>query len=58
MGEIINLNRTRKARDKAEAKARAAANRVIHGRSKAERREGDMERKRLEQRLDDARRED
>ena len=35
MGEIVNLNRARKARAKAEAEARAAANRVKHGRTKA-----------------------
>ncbi|MFC7736632.1 DUF4169 family protein [Roseomonas sp. GCM10028921] len=36
MAEIVNLNRARKARERAEAEARAAANRVAHGRSKAE----------------------
>ena len=35
MGEIINLNRARKARAKAEDKAPAAANRAAHGRSNA-----------------------
>ncbi|MEC7796499.1 MAG: DUF4169 family protein, partial [Pseudomonadota bacterium] len=33
MAEIINLNRARKARAKSEDKIRAAANRVVHGRS-------------------------
>ena len=36
MGEIVNLNRARKAKAKAEAEATATANRVKHGRSKAE----------------------
>jgi hypothetical protein len=36
MGEIVNLNKARKARAKAEAAADAAANRAKHGRSKAE----------------------
>lgn len=37
MAEIVNLNRARKARERAEAGSRAAANRAAHGRSKAER---------------------
>lgn len=36
MAEPINLNRARKARDKAQAKATAAENRVRFGRTKAE----------------------
>lgn len=36
MSEIINLNRARKARDKASARAAAASNRVLHGLTKAE----------------------
>lgn len=36
MGEIVNLNRTRKTRAKAEDKALAAVNRVVHGRTKAD----------------------
>ena len=36
MAEIVNLNRARKAKAKSEAEATAAANRVKHGRSKAE----------------------
>lgn len=37
MTEPVNLNRVRKARAKADAKAQAAANRVKFGRSKGER---------------------
>lgn len=37
MGEVINLNKVRKAREKAAAAAEADGNRVRHGRTKAER---------------------
>ena len=37
MAELISLNRARKARDKAAAKADAAVARVAFGRTKAER---------------------
>jgi len=36
VAEVVNLNRARKARDRAEAEARAAANRAAHGRTRAE----------------------
>lgn len=36
MAEIVNLNRARKARAKAEAAREAAANRAKHGRTGAE----------------------
>ena len=36
MAEIVNLNKARKARAKAERQAEAAANRVKHGRTGAE----------------------
>lgn len=36
MAEIINLNRARKSRAKAEAKTEAATNRAAHGRPKVE----------------------
>jgi len=52
MGEIINLNRARKARAKAEDKALAAANRAAHGRSKAEKILSALERYRAEKQLD------
>lgn len=58
MGEVINLNRARKARDKAEAKANAASNRAAHGRTKAERKAVDIERERVERLLDQSKRED
>ena len=37
MGDVVNLNRARKARAKAEAGAKAAVNRAKHGRTAAER---------------------
>ena len=58
MGEIVNLNRARKARAKAESQASAAANRVKHGRTKAEKaidRSAEDRRARL---LDGAKRDD
>lgn len=36
MAEIVNLNKARKARAEARREAEAAANRVKHGRTKAE----------------------
>ena len=51
MGEIINLNRARKTRAKAEDKALAAANRLAHGRSKAEKTLSALERQRAEKQL-------
>ena len=36
MGEVVNLRKWRKAREKAEAEAQAAANRAAFGRNKAE----------------------
>ena len=58
MGEVVNLNKARKARDKAAAKDQAHENRARFGRSKGqktlERREADK----AERSLDGARRED
>ncbi|WP_018267014.1 DUF4169 family protein [Methylosinus sp. LW4] len=36
MGEIVNLRRARKVRDKRAKEAEADANRIAHGRTKAE----------------------
>jgi hypothetical protein len=58
MGEIVNLNKARKARDKAAQKAEASANRAAHGRSKAERIAAETERARAASLLDGAKRED
>ena len=58
MAEIVNLNRARKARDKAAAKADAAANRVTHGLTKAQRDTAAAERERLSRLLDQSKLDD
>ncbi|MFN3668014.1 MAG: DUF4169 family protein [Brevundimonas sp.] len=58
MGEIVNLNRARKDRAKAEGRTTAAANRAAHGLSKAERIRAETERDRAARLLDGAKRED
>ncbi len=55
MAEIINLNRFRKARARAEREATADANRLAHGRTKAEKTQTSAERRLTERRLDGAR---
>ena len=56
MGEIVNLNRVRKEKAKAEGKATAAANRTAHGRTKGQRDTAEAERDRAARLLDGARR--
>ena len=58
MAEIINLNRARKARDKVEDKAKAAENRVSHGRTKAEKAAARTETERASRLLDGAKRDE
>jgi hypothetical protein len=58
MGEVVNLNRVRKDREKTEAKAAARANRAAHGRSKAERIRAEAERTRAARLLDGSKLED
>ena len=58
MGEVVNLNRIRKDRARAEAKASAAANRTAHGRSKAERTKTARERSAADRLLDGSKLED
>ncbi len=48
MGEVVNLNRARKARAKAAAAKTAENNRVKHGTPKHLRKQSDAERKRTE----------
>lgn len=52
MGEIVNLRRARKARDRASAEAQAAQNRIAFGRTKAERKLSDAEKTLAERRLE------
>jgi hypothetical protein len=49
---VVNLNRFRKAKKRAEAQQRAAENRAAFGRSKTERQDGDNERRRVDRELD------
>lgn len=58
MGEIVNLNRARKAREKTADKAVASANRAAHGQTKAQRLLTQAERDRAARLLDGAKRED
>ena len=58
MAEIVNLNKARKARAKQEAEAQAAANRVKHGRNKAEKSNDARAEARRQALLDGAKREE
>jgi hypothetical protein len=58
MGDVVNLHRWKKARDKREAVGQAEANRAAHGRTGAEKKAGRAERARREALLDGAKRED
>ena len=58
MAEIVNLNRYRKSREKDRAKTSAEQNRVLHGRTKAEKRQDAEEKERESRSLDGARLED
>jgi hypothetical protein len=58
MGDVVNLKRWKKLRDKREAGLQAEANRVAHGRKGAEKKADRAERERREALLDGAKRED
>lgn len=58
MSEIVNLNKARKAKARAEAKAGAAENRVRFGRTKAEKAASKAEVAKLDRRLDQTKRDD
>jgi hypothetical protein len=58
MAEIVNLNKARKARAKADAAAEAAANRAKHGRTKAEKAQDRAAEARRQALLDGAKRDD
>jgi len=58
MAEPINLNKARKARERAAAKTRAAENRTKHGRTKGEKAVTQLEAERAKRDLDGAKRED
>jgi hypothetical protein len=57
MADIINLRLARKARERSESEASAAANRAIFGQSKAERKARAQELERAAKLLDGAKRE-
>jgi hypothetical protein len=52
MGEIVNLRKFRKQAKKRDDAERAAANRIVHGRSKATRELDEKRASRLHQHLD------
>lgn len=52
MGDVINLNKVRKAREKRFAKAAAAENRIRFGQSKANRETMQKEAERADKELD------
>ena len=58
MTEPINLNKARKARARADARATAAQNRVKFGRPKAEKAVSKLEAERLRRALDQSKLED
>jgi hypothetical protein len=57
MGEVVNLRMARKAKKREEAQAQAAANRALHGRTKAQKQADAKEKARAEKLLDGAKRE-
>lgn len=57
MADILNLNKARKARAKADAAAKAVHNRAKFGRTKAQKAADEAERARISENLDGARRE-
>jgi hypothetical protein len=57
MVDIVNLNRVRKAKARGEVQATAAANRIVHGRTKAEKQAAKAEAARRNRELDGAKRE-
>ena len=55
MTSVVNLNRFRKAKQRAEDEQRATVNRATFGRTKAERQKTDGERQRRDRELDSKR---
>ncbi|MBL8544108.1 MAG: DUF4169 family protein [Hyphomonadaceae bacterium] len=58
MGEVVNLRRARKAKQRSEADAAAAENRASFGRSKAEKEQTNAEREAASRKLDGHKRDD
>jgi len=57
MGEVVNLRRARKARDRAASATEAAANRALHGRTAGEKARDAAAAARLAAAVDGAKRE-
>lgn len=55
MGDVVNLNKFRKRKAKAEREKRAETNRRLHGRTQAERARDLLQKQRLETQVDGAR---
>lgn len=58
MSEIVNLSRARKARKRTEADAKAEANRIVHGRTKAEKKLTKAQQQAAQRKLDGHKRND
>jgi hypothetical protein len=57
VAELVNLNKARKARARDAASAEAARNRIVHGRTKAERVEAETAATAADRKLDGHKRE-
>ncbi|MEN3975737.1 DUF4169 family protein [Emcibacter sp. SYSU 3D8] len=58
MTNVVNLRQARKARTRTEAEAKAAANRVLHGRTKVQKQAGKAEAQKLARMLDGIKRDE
>ncbi len=58
MTDIVNLKRARKAKERAEAEAKAQANRIAHGRTKTEKKLTKAEQEAVQRKLDGHKRND
>jgi hypothetical protein len=56
--DIVNLKRARKAKERAEAEAKAQANRIAHGRTKTEKKLTKAEQEAAQRKLDGHKRND
>jgi hypothetical protein len=55
MGDVVNLNKFRKRKAKADRAKQADVNRRLHGRSKAERAREELQKRQLTRKVDGAR---
>jgi hypothetical protein len=58
MTDIVNLKRARKAKERAEAEAKAQANRIAHGRTKTEKKLTKAQQEASQRKLDGHKRND